>query len=103
MDDPQIVERSKCRFDACVALQDNISPKGEVGRKTLQEGRYAVFIHKGSYSELETVFDEVFRLWYPTSGKKLADKTPFCEHINAWDKTIQDTERLTKLYIPLVD
>ena len=101
LDDPQIVERDKCRFDACVALRDPIPPQGEVGQKILPGGRFAVFIHRGPYSQLEKAFDEIFRLWYPTSHEQLADAIPFCEHLNAWDKSIPDAERLTKLYIPL--
>ena len=100
LDDPQIVERSKCRFDACASLQESIPPQGEVGQKTLPGGRFAVFTHQGPYSELERVFDEIFRLWYPTSQEQLADVIPFCEHLNAGE-SIPDNERLTKLYIPL--
>ncbi|HEX4839159.1 MAG TPA: helix-turn-helix domain-containing protein [Rhabdochlamydiaceae bacterium] len=103
LDDPQIVERPKCRFDACAALLDNVPPKGEVGQKILQGGRFAVFIHRGPYIELEKAFDEIFRFWYPTSQEQLADAISFCEHINAWDPTIPDNERLTKIYIPLAN
>ena len=103
LDDPQIVERSKCRFDACVALKEEVAPKGEVGQKTLPKGRFAVFTHRGPYSELESAFDTIFRLWYPTSQEHLADAAPFCEHIRAWDCSIPNQERITKLYIPLLN
>jgi AraC family transcriptional regulator len=95
------VERAKCRFDACVALRSSVSPKGEVGQKILPAGRFAVFVHRGPYSEVENAFDEIFRLWYPTFQEQIADAIPFCEHINAWDRSIPDDERVTKIYIPL--
>lgn len=101
LDDPQIVDRAKCRFDACVALKEPISPKGEVGQRVLRGGRFATFIHKGPYSKLEEAFNEIFQTWYPSSNEKLADEIPFCEHISAWDKSISDDERVTKIYIPL--
>lgn len=94
------VDRSKCRFDACVVLYDKLSPKGEVGQKTLPEGRFAVFTHKGPYSELENTFDKIFQLWHPTSKVELGDSLPFCENIN-WDPSIPDEDRITKIYIPL--
>lgn len=102
MDNPQLVERSKCRFDACASLQDRISPKGEVGQKVLQGGRFAVFTHHGLYSELEDAFDEIFLHWYSISKEQIADAIPFCEHINACDASIPFEDRVTKIYIPLV-
>lgn len=99
LDDPKIVERNKCRFDACAALKEKILPQGEVGQKTLPGGRFAVFIHKGPTSEIEKAFESIFRHWYPTSEKELGEEPPFCEHIGDW--TIPDADRITKLYIPL--
>lgn len=101
LDDPHIVERQKCRFDVCVALNDPISPVGEVGQKTLPGGRYAVFIHRGPYSEIEKAFDAIFRHWYPTSKEQLSDDSPFCEPLDADNPDLSDLERITKLYIPL--
>jgi AraC family transcriptional regulator len=101
LDDPEIVERTKCRFDACVALREPTLPKGEVGQKILPGGRFAVFIHRGPYSELENAFDAIFRYWYLNSQEELADITPFCEHISALEDSVPDHERITKLYIPL--
>jgi AraC family transcriptional regulator len=100
-DAPLVVERSKCRFDACAALNTRTSPKGEIGEKTLPAGRFAVFIHRGPSSQIENAFEEIFRFWYPTSQDQIADSLSFCEHINPWDKSIPEEERLTKLYIPL--
>jgi AraC family transcriptional regulator len=101
LDDPHIVERSKCRFDVCVSLKDAILPEGEVGQKILPGGRFAVFTHRGPYSEIEKAFDDIFRFWYPTSQEHLADASPFCEPLNFKDKAVTDEERITKLYIPL--
>jgi len=93
LDDPQIVGRDKCRFDACVALSDKVLPQGEVGQKILQGGRYAVFTHRGPCSALEKTFLDIFTYWYPTSNICWDDDNPFCEYIRLDD--------LTKIYIPL--
>ncbi|MFI5344351.1 MAG: GyrI-like domain-containing protein, partial [Chlamydiales bacterium] len=84
LDDPHIVDRSKCRFDACVSLREHLSPEGEIGQKVLAAGRFALFTHIGPYSELEKAFQDIFDLWYFTSGEQLANAPCFCEHINAW-------------------
>lgn len=103
LDDPNIVDRSKCRFDACVALSDNSPAKGEVGQKILRGGRFAVFTHFGSYCEIEDVFMQIFSVWYPTSKARLADRDPFCEYVNLSDGLMTDPDRVTKFYIPLAE
>ncbi len=94
LDDPHIVERSKCRFDVCVALKCPLKPKGEVGQKILHGGRFALFIHHGPYTEIENSFKAIFRCWYPTSSQELADIPPICE--------MTDQKGVTKLYIPIL-
>jgi len=94
LDDPHIVERSKCRFDVCVALKIAIPSKGAVGKKILPAGRFALFIHRGPYSEIENSLKAIFRCWYPSSTVELADLPPLCE--------MTEDESVTKLYIPLI-
>lgn len=101
LDDPNIVDRARCRFDACAALSVPLPPKGEVGKRTISGGRFAVFVHKGPYHEIEQAFDAVFRQWYPTANVQLEDAPPFCEHLNMNDPALSDNDRITKLYIPL--
>jgi len=92
LDDPQTLDRSKCRFDVCVELKRLILPKGEVGKKVLAGGPYALFIHRGPYSEIENSLNAIFCCWQPTS--ELANAPPLCE--------MTQDENITKLYIPLV-
>jgi AraC family transcriptional regulator len=101
LDDPHFVPLSKCRFDACVALKKRHIPKGEVGLKILPGGKCAVFVHKGSYNEIEAFFQKIFTTWYPTANITLADVAPFCEHLELGDERIPMAERITHLYIPL--
>lgn len=102
LDDPNIVERTKCRFDACVSLNKRIPPEGEIGEKIFPKGRYAVFTHIGPHSALEEAFVAIFRFWHPASECLLADAACFCEHIAVSDDSIPESERVTKIYIPLV-
>jgi AraC family transcriptional regulator len=101
LDDPTIVGRAKCRFDACVALSQPIQAKGEVAKKILPEGRYAVFTYIGSYGDLENVFMEIFRTWYPSSQEIVADADAFCEFVNFSEPDLPKEQRKTKIYIPL--
>ncbi len=91
LDDPQIVERSKCRFDMCVRVHVDLKPKGEVGQKILPGGRYVLFIHRGHYSKIEDSLRAIFRCWYPSSHLELGDAPPICEM----------ADDAIKLYIPI--
>lgn len=102
LDDPQIAEPNKYRFDACVALMDNTPPHGEVGQKTIPGGRFAVFLHRGPYTELDETFGKIFTGWYPNANVRFASTDPFCEYLDI-SPSIPDHERETKLYIPLKD
>ncbi|MBI4646571.1 MAG: helix-turn-helix domain-containing protein [Bacteroidia bacterium] len=42
-DDPSITEADKCRYDACLVVTKDVKPDGEVGVKTIQGGKYAIF------------------------------------------------------------
>jgi AraC family transcriptional regulator len=102
LDDPQIAGKNKCRFDACVALEGAVLAKGEVGKKSIPGGRFAVFIHRGPYKNLTSSFEKIFRIWYPNSQEELADTLPFCEHLDLENKSIQEANRITKIYIPIL-
>lgn len=104
LDDHHIVDRTKCRFDACVSLKMKSFPKGEVGKKILKRGNFAVFSHYGigTPDELETALDDIFRVWYPSlKEQSLGDSTPFFEFVHCLDKSTAEHGRLTKIYIPL--
>jgi AraC family transcriptional regulator len=100
-DDPSVTSEEHLRYDACVATPQDLKPKGEVGKKVLKGGRYAVFIHKGPYQQLENTFDLIFGNWYPSSGEKLEESPCFCEYLNLEEKVSNPEALLTKIYIPL--
>ena len=76
-DDPQVTEESKLRYDACVTVDREVKPEGEVGLKTIAGGRYAVFLHAGPYESLLPTYNEIFGGWLPGSGQQLRDEPCF--------------------------
>jgi AraC family transcriptional regulator len=104
LDDQHIVERTMCRFDACVSLKSSIPGEGEIGKKILRGGRYAVFAYygKGTPKEIEDTLDNILRVWYPSlQEESLGDSLPFLEFVHCLDKTTPEDQRLTNIYIPL--
>jgi AraC family transcriptional regulator len=101
LDDPHIVDPTKLRFDACVSLSTKAIAKGEVGKKILPGGPYALFLHIGTYHLIEKTLAEIYQYWYPNSGKEFADAQPIFEYPDLFNDAVSDTELITKIYMPL--
>ena len=102
MMDPGVISKEKIRYDACVLKDDTLTPKGQVTAQSIQEGKYAIFIHNGAYHTMEDLYNAVFLKWLPESKEDLDDSSPtFCKYFNR-EQIMEDPEKLiTELYIPL--
>ena len=99
-DDPHVTEESKFRYDACVTVGREVNAEGEVGRKTIAGGRYAVFLHEGAYEGFQATYDGIFRAWLPGSGEKLRDEPSFEVYLNSPDQ-VRPEELRTEIWLPL--
>lgn len=59
-DDPKVTPAEKLRTDVCMVMPVQVAPKGDVGFKTLPAGRYAIFLYKGTYDNLQAVYDTIY-------------------------------------------
>lgn len=99
-DDAEITESEKCRYDACITINPDLKPEGQIGVKEIPGGKYAVFPYKGHYENLDDVYKEIFGNWYAKSGVELAE-TPILEkYLNDPSET-KPEDLLTEIYIPL--
>jgi AraC family transcriptional regulator len=99
-DDPTFTEPDRCRYDACFVVSKDVAPEGEIGFKTVEGGKYAIFSYKGAYENLNLVYNEIFRKWLPESGYELRELPPFDMYMNNPEKT-KPENRKTDIYIPL--
>lgn len=99
-DDPDVTETSKLRYDACIAVDGDIEPDGEIGVKSAGGGKYAVFVHQGPYSDLNKSYNDIFRNWLPASDCELGDSPPLEIYLNDPDK-VKPEEVLTEICIPV--
>jgi AraC family transcriptional regulator len=99
-DDPQVTGPDKLRYDACLSVDREVAVAGEVGRKTLAGGRYAVFLHRGSYDLFQHSYDQIFKDWLPQSGEHLRDEPCFEQYLNTPMDTKTDDLR-TEIWLPL--
>lgn len=99
-DDPEVTEESKLRYDACITVKGDVKPKGELGVQTLPGGKYAVFLHKGPYDQINATYDQIFSSWLPQSPFHLRD-TP-CYEMYLKDPRRTMPENLeTQIYVPI--
>lgn len=99
-DDPAITAEDKLRYDACITIQREVKPEGEVAVQTIPGGRFAVFTHKGPYSGLHEAYKAIYSQWLPASGAKLRDQSCFEKYLNDPDKT-KPENLLTEIFIPV--
>jgi len=99
-DDPHVTEAEKCRYDACITVNKNVKPEGEVGVKELDGGKFAIFKFKGPYTKLGEVYDEIYRNWLPQSGFELRDAPPLEKYVNDPNKTKPENLK-TEIYVPI--
>ena len=102
LDDPTITSEEKLRFDACIQAPVGVSEKGEVVRKTIKGGTYAIFTHQGPHSGIDELFDRIFLKWLPDSEEDFDDtRPPFSELCNLEFVHQDESKLVTKIYIPL--
>lgn len=100
-DDPSITEPSKCRYEACVKIKKEATPEGEIGIKTIEGGKFAVFMHKGPYDKLGLIYNEIYRNWIPANKIEVRNEPPFEKYLNTPGRTKPENLK-TEIYIPIV-
>ena len=102
LDDPTTTPAEECRVDVCIAHPklNGLQPEGEVRVGTLEGGKFIVFLHKGPYTELGQVYEEVYGHLLQGNGVEVLPKPMFEKYLN--DMAITKPEDLlTELWIPI--
>ena len=76
-DSPEITDKEKIRYDACIPVSEEVQADGEFGIQCLQGGEYAVFMHEGPYEELIDTYDKISHEWIANQERELADAPVF--------------------------
>ncbi len=99
-DDPEVTPPAKIRYDACLAVNGDFDPTGEIGVQDVAGGTYAVATHVGPYSELGRTYAELLGQWIPRSGHELRDAPCFEVYVTDPQSTPAE-ELMTDIYAPL--
>jgi AraC family transcriptional regulator len=99
-DDPEVTAPDKIRYDACVTVDDDFKPQGDIGVQTLSGGEYAVTTHVGPYNMLNQTYAKLLGQWLPRSGREVRPEPSIEFYLNAPESTDPE-ELLTDIYAPL--
>ena len=55
-DDPEVTPPEKIRYDACITIDSDITPEGDIGIQTIDSGTYAMTTHFGPYENLTNTY-----------------------------------------------
>lgn len=101
-DNPDITHNEKLRFDICIEKikKVDISTKEEIHIKTINGGKYAVFLHQGDPRNLNRLYNSIFGKWLYSSNVTLRDEPIFQKFLNN-KYEVQKDELLTEVYVPI--
>lgn len=100
-DDPKVTDIDKLRTDVCLTMDAKIEPKGEIGVKEIEGGKYAVFLYKGPYENLRSVYDTIYGKYIYEIDYQLASRPGFEVYLNDPECTKAE-DLLTEVYVPVM-
>lgn len=99
-DDPKVTEPDKLRTDVCLTIKGTAMPRGEIGIKSIDGGKYAIFRYQGSYANLGAVYDMIYSRYLPAHGYQLGMSPGYEKYLNSPADTTPEN-LLTEIYIPI--
>lgn len=100
-DDPDVTEPEKIRYDACISIDSDCRPEGDIQIKSIESGPYIKTTHFGPYENLSGTYSELCGKWIPEKGYEVDSKPSIEIYLNSPEDTAPD-ELITDVYVPLV-
>ncbi len=97
VDEPLITSQSKCRYEACVNTEVK---KTGFNYKNIFGGKYAKFIHQGSYDTIEVTYKKIYTDWLFNSTIDF-DNSPIIEFYKIHSNT-EECNFITEILIPVL-
>ena len=76
-DSPDLTAPDKCRYDACIEVDGQFQPRGEIGVQTIPSGRYVCAAFTGTSAEIHAAWSRFWGEWLPDSGYQGDDRPCF--------------------------
>lgn len=80
---PDTTAPDNLSVDACISIKKDTLVDGEIGKRVIAAGQYAVISLKdATMDECGQAWDEVFNHWLPESGYQPGEGGYYCNHLN---------------------
>lgn len=98
-DDPNVVDSTNLRYDACITQDDDVETPDYVSKMTIDGGKYIVFLHKGSYEGFPDTYKSVYK--YAIENETIRDCPPFEQYLNRDPRRTKPENLRTEIWIPI--
>lgn len=75
-DNPEITPPEHCRYDCCIAVDEDFRPEGEIGVQTIAGGTYACAPFDGVAADFSGAWMRLYGQWLPASDWQAEDRPP---------------------------
>lgn len=99
-DNPEISDNENYEYNACISIENDFEPTGEIGIKEIKGGKFAVFAFKGDYSNFNLIYQLIFKEWLFKSNYELRNAELFDKYLNSLIDTEPDN-LTTEIYLPI--
>lgn len=101
LDNPDITPKDKCRYNACVAVNERAQPEGGVGIMTIRGGKYAIGRFAGGGDVFKKAYAHMYGEWLPKSGWQPDDAPAFESYVGESTGTPEKPRFVFDLYVPV--
>jgi AraC family transcriptional regulator len=101
LDNPEITPEDKCRYYACLAVDERAQPEGEVGVMNVRPGMYAVGRFSGGSDVFRAAYAYMYGEWLPGSGCQPDDAPAFESYVGQPGGTAARPRFVFDLYVPV--
>jgi AraC family transcriptional regulator len=99
LDNPKVTPPEKLRYDACVTVDENYTPKKPLRVRTIPGGDYVV-ARNCPIGGIAKAYEKLFGSWLPKSGRKARKAPSFLVPVNGSDG-LPPAFGFTDVYVPL--
>jgi AraC family transcriptional regulator len=101
LDNPDITPKDKCRYYACVVVNERAEPDGRVGIMTVRPGTYAIGRFSGGRDIFRRAYEAMYGEWLCGSGWQPDDAPAFECYLGEPTGTPEKPRFVFDLYVPV--
>jgi AraC family transcriptional regulator len=98
---PDVTEPENLSVDVCISIDKEINVDGEIGKRVLSKGQYAVVtLIEATIEECSQGWDALFNRWLPNSGFQPGDGAYYINHLNNPEEH-PEKRHSVEIYLPV--